>query len=384
MISPEGIGYILMGQNDYYFPYKMMRQQLQDVGVQKEQIEQLLRITIQWNEQLEKQVQDTIQQKEQLTRQHLDVIHQKDVCIQQLRCQAERAEERARVAEQGLVSLRQQAEAQIAQKITQLYVQNGTDYLKSSWMVEWNEVQVIQETPLGVGGWGQVKVAMFRGIKVAAKFLHESIVSSHNIELFVREMNMAACIRHPNLLLFIGASFKGGINPVIITELMPSNLRSIIRALPQDGVISVGIDVASGLNYLHLMRPDPIIHRDVSSANVLLEPIGLGKWRAKVSDYGSAHFVSKVSTVGPGNALYAAPESLNPIQQSPKMDVYSYGILLLEMATGQYPDPNLFAIRIETLLWREMAALVRRCTFYSPENRPDMKDLLMLLPRMKT
>lgn len=361
-----------------------MRQQLQDVGVQKEQIEQLLRITIQWNEQLEKQVQDTIQQKEQLTRQHLDVIHQKDVCIQQLRCQAERAEERARVAEQGLVSLRQQAEAQIAQKITQLYVQNGTDYLKSSWMVEWNEVQVIQETPLGVGGWGQVKVAMFRGIKVAAKFLHESIVSSHNIELFVREMNMAACIRHPNLLLFIGASFKGGINPVIITELMPSNLRSIIRALPQDGVISVGIDVASGLNYLHLMRPDPIIHRDVSSANVLLEPIGLGKWRAKVSDYGSAHFVSKVSTVGPGNALYAAPESLNPIQQSPKMDVYSYGILLLEMATGQYPDPNLFAIRIETLLWREMAALVRRCTFYSPENRPDMKDLLMLLPRMKT
>eukprot|EP00731_Ephydatia_muelleri_P037892 Em0591g2a len=124
------------------------------------------------------------------------------------------------------------------------------------------------------------------------------------------------------------------------TELMPTNLRSIIVALPRDHVITIGMDVARGLNYLHLMRPDPIIHRDVSSANVLLEPIGPGNWKAKVSDYGSANFLSKVITMGPGNASYAAPESFNPKLQSPKMDVYSYGILLLEMATGQFPDQS--------------------------------------------
>ena len=78
------------------------------------------------------------------------------------------------------------------------------------------------------------------------------------------------------------------------------------------------------------MRPDPIIHRDISSANILVEPIGSGKWKAKVSDYGSANFLSKVTTMGPGNATYAAPESFNPKLQSPKMDVYSYAYCCLK------------------------------------------------------
>eukprot|EP00731_Ephydatia_muelleri_P038865 Em0954g1a len=135
-------------------------------------------------------------------------------------------------------------------------------------------------------------------------------------------------------------------------------------------------DVARGLNYLHLMRPDPIIHRDVSSANVLLEPIGSGNWKAKVSDYGSANFLSKVITMGPGNASYAAPESFNPKLQSPKMDVYSYGILLLEMATGQFPDHKLQAMQLDTLPWQEMAMMIRRCICDDPASRPTMKDLL--------
>ena len=53
---------------------------------------------------------------------------------------------------------------------------------------------------------------------------------------------------------------------------MPANLRSIISVLVREQVVSIGTDVAQGLNYLHLMRPDPIIHRDVSSANILVEP----------------------------------------------------------------------------------------------------------------
>ena len=75
------------------------------------------------------------------------------------------------------------------------------------------------------------------------------------------------------------------------------------------------------------MRPDPIIHRDVSSANVLLNPTKDRAWIAKLSDYGSANYARSAVTQGPGNAAYAAPDAL----QTPAMDVYSFGVLLLEM-----------------------------------------------------
>ena len=72
--------------------------------------------------------------------------------------------------------------------------------------MERDEIEVMEGNPLGVGGWGEVRVAMFRGVKVAAKFMHEDIMSTHNRDLFIREMNMAASVQHPNLLLFIGAT----------------------------------------------------------------------------------------------------------------------------------------------------------------------------------
>ena len=321
----------------------------------------------------------------------IEMKQQRDAMQQETRVQvqiaderARRAEERARTAEKEHLETKQQRDA-MQQQIRLQVQQTGEraaradqqipDYMKSSWRVERDEIEETGEEPLGVGGWGEVRVATFRGARVAAKFIHSAIISPHNINLFLREMQMAASVRHPNLLLFIGASLDDN-KPVILTELMPTNLRSIIVALSRDHVITIGMDVARGLNYLHLMRPDPIIHRDVSSANVLLEPIGSGNWKAKVSDYGSANFLSKVITMGPGNASYAAPESFNPKLQSPKMDVYSYGILLLEMATGQFPDHKLQAMQLDTLPWQQMAMMIRRCICDDPASRPTMKDLL--------
>ena len=109
-------------------------------------------------------------------------------------------------------------------------------------------------------------------------------------------MDIAAKIRHPNLLLFIGATREG--EAVILTELMPTSLRRELQRqdMPRVQITSIAQDVACALRYLHQWRPSPIIHRDISSANVLLEPLPNG-WRAKVSDFGSANFMNAVATI---------------------------------------------------------------------------------------
>ena len=89
------------------------------------------------------------------------------------------------------------------------------------WVVKREEVEMTSEV-VGRGGWGEVRVAKFRGLRVAAKCLYQVILSDYNLRQFTREMTIAAKLRHPNLLLFIGATREG--EPVILTELMPTSL----------------------------------------------------------------------------------------------------------------------------------------------------------------
>ena len=175
------------------------------------------------------------------------------------------------------------------------------------WVISRDEIQMTNNC-LGRGGWGSVYEGVYCGCTVAVKKMHHLILSPHNIRLFERGMNIASKCRHPHLLQFIGATNDKG-NALFITELMEERLRSLLeqRKLSETEIRTISLDVARALNYLHQKKPEPIIHRDVSSANMLLWRQD-DQWRGKVSDYGTANFMQQTMTVFPGVMIYSAPE----------------------------------------------------------------------------
>ena len=297
----------------------------------------------------------------------------------------ERQFQQSREREQNLQQQLQQSQRQLQEREQQLqererqFQERETRHqeeTESSWVVNREEIATTQVV-LGKGGWGEVKVAHFRGLKVAAKCLHEVIISPYNMSAFSREMNIASKIRHPNLLQFIGATTEG--NPIILTELMPTSLRKELETggLAYPAILSISVDVACALNYLHLFKPHPILHRDVSSANVLLQPMGGGHgWRAKVSDYGSANLQPLARTNTPGNPVYSAPESFNPREHSPAMDVFSYGVLLIEMMVCQFPEKEKRKDHIEAITRPALKDLIQRCLLENYRRRPTMADII--------
>jgi len=245
----------------------------------------------------------------------------------------------------------------------------------SLWVVQLDEIE-ITDIELGRGSWGAVHKANFRGLSVAAKRMHHHIISDYNRELFEREMSIASRIHHPNVVQFIGATREKEL--IILTEMMATNVWSELQARPlkQFDVTSISLQVAKALNYLHLMKPDPILHRDVSSSNVLLNPGPQETWRAKLSDYGSANYALSAVTQGPGNAAYSAPDR----EQTTKMDVYSFGVLLLEMCIRRMPNNRATDDEREQAIKAVSCSccqnIIQLCAEKKPTHRPNMSDII--------
>ena len=145
------------------------------------------------------------------------------------------------------------------------------------------------------------------------KQIHDLVLCPSTRCLFERELNIASRCRHPCLLQFIGATNVEE-SPLFVTELMETSLRALVeQPLSTTDVSIISLDVAQALNYLHKTNPHPIIHRDISSSNVLLWRQG-DQWRGKVSDYGTANFMQQTMTVAPGAMVYSAPEALTTKQ----------------------------------------------------------------------
>ncbi|XP_078367595.1 uncharacterized protein LOC144651508 isoform X2 [Oculina patagonica] len=347
---------------------------------------------------LERQVRAKDQRVTDLERQ----VRAKDQRVADLQRQVRARQERARnqrvtdlqrqvrAKDQRLTDLEEQVRAK-DQQVANLQRQLGTvrDRTHSSelenrheiqhdWVINRNELMLMVDQLLGEGAWGRVVRGKFRRCNVAVKQIYEVLLSVHNRTVLEREVDIASRCRHPCLLQFIGATIDE--RPLIVMELMDRSLRSLYgeQQLTNREISVISLDVAQALNYLHQKKPDPIIHRDISSANVLLWRQGL-QWRGKVSDYGTANFVRQCTRDDPGAPIYCAPEAISEAQDpiSCKVDVYSFGVLLCEMYIRELPDPQRRDEQVRRVANERLRTrLIRPCMRLTPGTRPDMDEII--------
>ena len=315
-----------------------LERQLREMRQREENLQRQLRETQQREENLQRQLRETQQRKGNSQRQLRQMRQREESSQMQLREMQQREEnsqrqlremqQREENSQRQLREMQQREEnlqrqlrekdqevneLELSLSLAQQTISEQQQQESCDWVISRDEIQMTNKC-LGRGGWGSVYEGVYCGCTVAVKQIHDLILSPHNILLFEREMNIASKCRHPHLLQFIGATNDEG-NPLFVTELMEKSLRALLeqRQLAEIEIRVISLDVARAINYLHQKKPGPIIHRDVSSANVLLWRQG-DQWRGKVSDYGTANFMQQTMTVAPGAMIYSAPEALTSNQ----------------------------------------------------------------------
>ncbi|KAJ0489599.1 putative protein kinase RLK-Pelle-DLSV family [Helianthus annuus] len=196
-----------------------------------------------------------------------------------------------------------------------------------------------ESNKLGQGGFGTVyKGVLSDGREIAVKRLFYN--NKFRAADFYNEVNMISSVEHKNLVRLLGCSCSGP-ESILVYEYLPNMSLDLFifdetkgRDLSWDKRLKIIIGIAEGLVYLHENTTTRIIHRDIKASNILLDL----RFRPKIADFGLARSFpvdkSHISTAIAGTLGYMAPEYLAHGQLTEKADVYSFGVLLLEVVTG--------------------------------------------------
>ena len=220
--------------------------------------------------------------------------------------------------------------------------------------LNYQNVHIFRDSQLGHGSFGAVYKARCDDLPCAAKVLHPTLVDhrgliggSHNKvqTRFLQECQFLDGIRHPNIVLYLGMSTDPQTHqPVLLMELLDESLtdmlESLTNPLPYHIQVDVCHDVSLAIAYLHSLK---IIHRDLSSNNVLM----IARRKAKVADFGVSRLVDfdrqsfTPLSLCPGTKAYMSPEALKePPNYTEKLDVFSFGVIVLQLLTRLFPRPT--------------------------------------------
>ncbi|KAE9601497.1 hypothetical protein Lal_00040533 [Lupinus albus] len=253
----------------------------------------------------------------------------------------------------------------------------------------WEDLTIGEQ--IGQGSCGTVYHALWYGSDVAVKVFSKQEYSDDVIMSFRQEVSVMKRLRHPNILLFMGAVTSPQ-RLCIVTEFLPRG--SLCRLLHRNTSkldwrrrVHMALDIARGINYLHHSNP-PIIHRDLKSSNLLVDK----NWTVKVGDFGLSRLKLETyltTKTGRGTPQWMAPEVLRNEPSDEKSDVYSFGVILWELATEKIPWENLNSMQVigavgfmnqRLEIPKEVdprwASIIESCFHSDPTCRPTFQELL--------
>ena len=291
------------------------------------------------------------------------------------------------------------------------------------------DVVLHRDTILGVGSYGRVCRAEYRGVPCAAKLMHSTLFAppatsevpqdrQHRTPYarFLSECEVLRQIRHPNIIQYLHAysDLDNDLPGVLLLELMETSLTAYLderrqraEAVPYRVEVNICHNITQALVFLHGRADAPIIHRDLSGKNVLLRGLPQNI-TAKVTDFGMARLGDECRsnpslTLCPGTNVYMPPEALQDRPHyTDKIDCFSFGVLVVQILTKEFPQPGDRRIVLDEVNERRVREVDRRrnhirlidgahplrpiafsCLEDNPVDRPSAQELSQRIANVK-
>lgn len=279
-----------------------------------------------------------------------------------------------------------------------------------------------EEQRLGTGAYGTVYAGKLSNNKLVAIKKIKQRDSSDSMEQVMNEIKLLSSVSHPNLVRLLGCCIERG-EQILVYEFMPNGTlaQHLQRErgrppLPWTVRLTIAMDTAKAVAYLHSAIHPPIYHRDIKSSNILLDY----KYNSKVADFGLSRMgmmtdqSSHISTAPQGTPGYVDPQYHQNFHLSDKSDVYSFGVVLVEIITAMkvvdfnrvQSEVNLAALAIDKIgkgrideiidpylephrdAWtlssiHKVAELAFRCLAFHRDMRPSMKEVVEELEQIR-